>query len=246
MTADEPEHLAGNVGGAWRIGDTVHRPTGPWTPAVHALLDFLTPRIPCVPRVLGFDDEGREVLTYLPGDVYGDDEDVLTDGQLCSLVTWTRTFHQAAATFSHPGPWRLPRLPHATLIAHSDLAPCNVCFDGDRLVGVFDWDIAGPTTPLLELGWIAWSAAPLWRDVGAVRAADRVTLIAETYGGIRPSDVLGAVPVRVQRMLDTVTSGAAAGDPGMVNLMAHGEPGRSRGELDRLCRRLPEIEAHLR
>jgi hypothetical protein len=39
--AGEPEQaewLAGNVGGAWRIGGTVHRPIGRWTPAVHALL----------------------------------------------------------------------------------------------------------------------------------------------------------------------------------------------------------------
>ena len=33
MAHDDEEHLAGNVGGAVRIGATVRRPTGPWTPA---------------------------------------------------------------------------------------------------------------------------------------------------------------------------------------------------------------------
>lgn len=35
------ERLDGNVGGAWRVGETVRRATGPWTPAVHALLEYL-------------------------------------------------------------------------------------------------------------------------------------------------------------------------------------------------------------
>lgn len=64
---EQPVWLAGNVGGAWRIGGTVHRTTGPWTPAVHALLEYLAPRAEHIPRVLGFDEQGREILTFLPG-----------------------------------------------------------------------------------------------------------------------------------------------------------------------------------
>lgn len=38
MTRSEIPLGGGNVsGGVVRIGDTVHRPAGPWTPAVHAL-----------------------------------------------------------------------------------------------------------------------------------------------------------------------------------------------------------------
>ena len=43
-TPDSPDEIplpGGNVGGAVRVGDTVRRPTGPWTPAVHELLEFL-------------------------------------------------------------------------------------------------------------------------------------------------------------------------------------------------------------
>jgi aminoglycoside phosphotransferase (APT) family kinase protein len=38
--------------------------------------------------------------------------------------------------------------------------------DGDDVAGVFDWDLAGPTTPLMELGFIAWNCVPPWRDLG--------------------------------------------------------------------------------
>jgi hypothetical protein len=147
----QPEWLAGNVGGAWRIGCTVHRATGPWTTAVHALLGFLGSRLEHTPAVLGFDEQGREVLTFLPGRVVDIDTGLLTPGQIDSLVSWTRSFHEAVAGFGHPGPWRYPRVPQASLIGHNDIAPYNVCFDGDDVAGVFDWDMAGPTTPLMEL-----------------------------------------------------------------------------------------------
>ena len=42
---DDGERLEGNVGGVLKVGDTVHRPVGVWTPAVHALLDHLAPRL---------------------------------------------------------------------------------------------------------------------------------------------------------------------------------------------------------
>jgi hypothetical protein len=159
----------GNVGGAVRVGNTVRRRTGPWTPAVHALLDYLASRVPHVPRVLGRDGQGREVLSYLPGHVVDVDTSALSLEQLVSVVRWTRVFHSAVAGFSHPGPWRFFPVTDASLIGHNDIAPYNVCFDGAELVGVFDWDLAGPTTPPLELAFIAWNCVPLWRDIGPGR-----------------------------------------------------------------------------
>jgi hypothetical protein len=50
----------GNMsGGVVRVGDTVRRPAGPWTPAVHALLDHLHGvGFHGAPRPLGLDDRG--------------------------------------------------------------------------------------------------------------------------------------------------------------------------------------------
>jgi len=68
-----PEPLAGGrLGGAVRVGNTVRRTAGPWTPAVHALLGHLQ-RVGFAeaPRALGVDDEGREVLTFVEGETAG-------------------------------------------------------------------------------------------------------------------------------------------------------------------------------
>jgi hypothetical protein len=237
----DTEWLPGNVSGALRVGDRVHRATGPWTPAVHALLEFLAPRLPHVPRGYGLDGQGREILDFMPGRVVDIDTERLTDGQIRSLVTWTRAFHDAVAGFTHPGPWRMFPIEHPTLVGHNDIAPYNACFDGDELAGVFDWDFSGPTNPLAELAFIAWNCVPLWTDVGASLAAQRVSLIADTYGGYPARDVLLAVPGRIRVMLDGIPKGAAAGDPGLVNLMANGEPENSARALAGLVERIPGI-----
>jgi len=240
MTAEE--RLAGNVGGAVRIGDTVRRATGPWTPAVHALLNHLAGRVPHIPRVLGVDGQGREILTYLPGRVVDVNTEPLAPAQLVAMVRWTKAFHVAVAGFRHPGPWRYPPVPGPTLIGHNDIAPYNACFAGDELVGVFDWDMAGPTNPLAELAFLAWNGVPLWRDITPAAAADRLAVIATAYGGIDARQLLQAVPRRITDLLDGIPVAAAAGDPGMANLMALGEPERSRVALAGLVRRLPGID----
>src|SRR5687767_13522489 len=96
---DERTHLPGGSGGVWFavdpvLGPVVHRPTGPWTPAVHDLLAFVAAaRLDGVPRVLGFDDEGHEVLTHLGGRTIEVDEDAAPDDVLTDAVAWLRRYH---------------------------------------------------------------------------------------------------------------------------------------------------------
>jgi len=60
----------GNVSAVVRVGDTVRRSSGPWTPAVHDLLRFLESEgFAWSPHVLGIDTADREVLEYVEGEV---------------------------------------------------------------------------------------------------------------------------------------------------------------------------------
>src|SRR5438094_344586 len=66
----EPEEplAGGNLNSAVvRVGDTVRRTSGPWTPAVHALLKHLASVSYPAPRPKGIDEQGREVLSFVPG-----------------------------------------------------------------------------------------------------------------------------------------------------------------------------------
>ena len=59
------------------------------------------------------------------------------------------------------------------------------------------------------------------------------------------AQILAAVPGRIQIMLDGIPVAAAAGDPGMANLVAQGEPARSRASLVDLVGRIPQIASQL-
>ncbi len=238
----------GNVGGAVRIGRTVRRDVGPWTPSVHRLLDHVRAAgLRAVPQVLGTDVRGREVLTYLPGTIVDVDEQLLTDGQLVDLTRWIRELHDATAGFAlDAGPWRFFDVERPELVGHNDAAPYNVVFHGDRVVGVFDWDLAGPTTRLLELAHLAWTSVPLYRAVPARDAARRLELVATTYGGgVHARQILHAVPVLKRVGIEGIRAWVEAGDPAGVAQAAVGEPGRTEQALAELERRSLDIEKEL-
>ena len=236
----------GNVGGAVRIGRTVRRPVGPWTPAVHRLLDHLNERgLRATPHVLGTDVRAREVLTYLPGRIVDVDDELLSDAQLADLTRWTRELHDATQGWHDQGPWRYFDVDGAEVVGHNDVAPYNVVFDGDRVVGVFDWDLSGPTTRLFELAHLAWSGVPLYRPTPDADVARRLQLMASTYGGVDARAVLGAVPVLKQVGIDGIRSWITAGDPAGLAQAAVGEPERTEVALAGLVERLPAIEREL-
>jgi len=241
------ERLAGgNLGGAVRIGRTVRRATGPWTPSVHALLDHVAHRgLACAPRVLGTDVRGREVLSYLPGRVVDVDHELMSEGQLVALADWARRMHGCVRDFAATGPWRFWDVEHPELVAHNDLAPYNICFEGDHLVGVFDWDLAGPSTPLMELSHLAWNCVPLFRRIDPGLAARRLEVLASSYAGPSAREILRAVPVRTRVAIDGIRAEIAAGSTDFAILAALGEPERTEACLADLTTRIPSIEREL-
>jgi len=242
--------VGGNVGGAVRIGSTVRRPTGPWTPAVHALLAHLDAvGLDGVPRVLGVDEREREVLTYVPGRTVDVDSERPNDELLVSAVGWLRRFHAAVGTYRPAGAvsWRQVRRALTTdeIVCHHDPGAYNWVVQDACLAGVIDWDMAGPGTALQDVGFLAWTGVPLFREVPVADVARRLRLVAGTYRGIEPMDVLHAAVARMELACERIATGQAAGDPGMLALGRTGEPARTRWRIARLRDRLPAITAAL-
>jgi len=239
----------GNVGGAVRIGQTVRRPTGPWTAAVHGVLEHLAERgLDSVPRVLGRDERSREVLTYLPGEVVYVPERRLSDEQLASLMRWLRRYHDTIETYRPSGevPWRFGTraLGAGEIITHNDIGWYNTSFSGPHLTGVFDWDLVGPGLRVDDLAFAAWNDVPLVQDVPD--AARRLRLMADAYGGVDPLAVLRHVRPRIRGSARRISQGVDAGDPGMQRLVGTGVLERIERGLAALEVRQAEIEADLR
>jgi len=82
------EHLPGTFSNLAKVGETVRRSTGPWTPTVHAFLRHLE-RVGFdgAPHVLGIDAQGRKVLIYVPCKVPRDaSPEIATDRALSELA----------------------------------------------------------------------------------------------------------------------------------------------------------------
>ena len=206
MTGTEIPLGGGNMSsGVVRVGDTVRRPAGPWTPAVHALLTHLHEvGFSGAPRPLGIDDRGREVLTFMPGTVAWPGHFHLLDAdrQLRRAARLIREFHDAVAGFAPPPDARWQALMPADgdeIIAHHDLAPWNLVI-GDRQWAFIDWDTAAPGTRLWDLAYAMHGFAPLSADPAVQRddAGRRLRLLADAYG-LTERQRLDIIPLLARR-----------------------------------------------
>ena len=70
MMDDEQVLASDGVTYVVRVGDTVRRPVRPFTATIQTYLKHLHDRgFHEAPRPLGYDDQGREVLSFVEGDV---------------------------------------------------------------------------------------------------------------------------------------------------------------------------------
>jgi Ser/Thr protein kinase RdoA (MazF antagonist) len=205
VTGTEIPLSGGNMsGGVVRAGDTVRRPAGPWTPAVHALLTHLHEAgFRGAPRPLGIDDRGREILTFVPGTVAWPDHFHLldADGALRRAARLIREFHDAVTGFAPPPGARWQVLTPADgdeIIAHHDLAPWNLVIGGQW--SFIDWDTAAPGTRLWDLAYAMHGFAPLSADPAVQRedAGRRLRLIADAYG-LTERQRLDIIPLLARR-----------------------------------------------
>jgi Phosphotransferase enzyme family len=192
VRSPEPEEaLAGGnmAGDVRRVGHTVRRRAGPWTPAVHRLLRHLEQvDFRGAPHALGIDELGREILTFMPGTVV--QPRMLDDAGLVRVARLIRAYHAAVASFRPPpdARWqtdgRDPTGP-GELICHNDLAPWNLIVS-DHQWAFIDWDLALAVCTFV----------PVWPD----QAADihRYRQFCQAYG-LSDRDELELLGVVVQR-----------------------------------------------
>jgi aminoglycoside phosphotransferase (APT) family kinase protein len=203
-----------------RIGDTVRRPTGPHTSAVHALLRHLeSAGFDGAPRALGIDDQGREMLTFMPGE---EGRDIAHDDRsLTEAARLIRRFHDAVAGFVPPAGavWNTSHQPSARslstaavagepIVCHNDLAPYNTIYTSDRLPwALIDWDLAAPGPSWWDVACAAWRFVPLYTDddcrlidLPVLPRGPRLRTFCDGYGLQDRTGFLDLVRLRLQAM----------------------------------------------
>ena len=157
----------GNVtNGVFRSGDTVRRPVSPHGRQVHRLLRHLEAEgFDKCPRLLGIDDQGREILSFIPGSADMPEGYLTSMPALEAAAKLLKTYHAATENlamdagdswaYAYPDPSR------HEVICHNDFAPYNLIFGEALPVAIIDFDLAGPGPRLRDLAYLAYWTAPL-------------------------------------------------------------------------------------
>jgi hypothetical protein len=143
------------------------------------------------PRFLGTDEQGREVLSLLPGAPLPGTT-ILADRQIESAARLLRRYHDAARSF--PAAVSVD----AETVIHGDPGPWNILWQDDRAGALVDFDEARLGKRLEDVGYFAWKGLRLVAEGPPIsEQARRLTLLAEAYGVPSDDSLLDSIPAAI-------------------------------------------------
>ena len=232
--AEEP--LAGGIANAGKVvrdGDHVLRPSSAHTASIHTFLRAVRAAgFAGVPMPIGVDDDGRERLELIEGDVpvVPYPAWAQTDAALASLGSLLRRVHDAACTFDATGlGWSdaLADPAGGSVVCHNDLELSNVVFRGGVAVALVDFEFAAPGRPVYDLAHLARFCVPIDDDVDRARlgwqvvdAPARLRMLADAYGLDRDgrTELPAAIEDAMARIEAATRRAVDAGEPNAVAL----------------------------
>ncbi|MGK5553455.1 phosphotransferase enzyme family protein [Actinomadura kijaniata] len=251
--------------GITRVADTVRRPVRPFTATIHAYLSHLhRAGFSAAPEPLGIDEQGREVLSFVPGEVPREPLPPEATGEdvLAALARLVRRLHDAAQGWRPPHDAVWATLPgtediplvdtEAELVGHRDYCPGNVVFRDGLPAALIDFDLARPTTRVHDIANALYWWAPLLhpRDrAPALAGADiphRVAVFADAYGmSDRQRRDLVPLAGRMVHRFHLTSRAAAGADPVFRRLWEQGVKDRMPRAEAWLAEEGPAIAARL-
>lgn len=181
-----------------RVGSTLRRPSHHRSAYVDALLLHLVDvGFAGAPRPLGYDDRGRQILTFIEGEVAaGEGPCLFPDSRILSATALIRAFHDATVSS--------PLRERQEVVCHGDLGPHNTVFHGEQAVAIIDFeDDVGPGRRVDDFAQAVWGFADLTDPgVAVAEQARKTRLMCDVYGGITPAAVVEALTARFRRARD--------------------------------------------
>lgn len=181
----------GNMNAVQRVGNTVRRTAGPWTPTVHRYLSYLARNgVDWAPTPLGI-EEDTEILSFVEGNVplYPLPHFVWDDAVLVDGAHKLRQLHDASIGFAvNEAIWQSPTKIPSEVICHNDFAPHNLAFnDEGTITGAIDFDMCSPGPRLWDIAYFATRTCPLTADIpdgapGHDQMRRRIELVLDAYG----------------------------------------------------------------
>ena len=185
--------------------------------------------------MFGLDEQGREVLTYLEGEVpvYPTAPELWAEEVLEGVAGLLRRLHDATVGLDLPeGGWREGAAAPGggEVVCHNDVAHYNTVFREGRPVAFIDWDFAAPGPRAWDVAFAAYRFVPLSPDQGAVGLGavlpvdrpGRLRRFCDAYGLTDRAGLVDTILRRVQAVCDLIVGQAAKGDRFFQQHLAEG------------------------
>lgn len=250
--------LAGGVNKVTLVDGVVYRPRQAWSEQVQTLLAHLESQgFAGSPRPLGFATDGREMVSYLPGETLSEltRSAFQSDAVLVSAARLLRSFHDSTAGYnqlkaqpwygeSHPGEetpgWGqdFDATQSEIVVCHNDFAPYNCVLNDGQVTGVFDFDTAEPAPRRWDVAYAVFRFCPLsdpsnsetFGSLGEQRR--RLRLFCQEYGTSCDSDLLDQACRRVRALINHMRSQAMAGHEAFAGHIAAGHDNSYEKAID--------------
>lgn len=180
--------------GLVKIGNTVRRERYPNALFVQELLTELEHSgFSGAPRYLGSDEQGRQVLSYVPGTVPEGPPFRLSDAHVLSATRLIREYHDRTA--------RSPMRAGQEIVCHGDLGPFNTVYEEAVAVALIDFgEQVTPGTRASDFAHSVWCFADLTEsDVPIGEQVRKAELMCGAYPPMAPADVIDELRLRFVR-----------------------------------------------
>lgn len=231
----------GEINDVVRVGETVRRASHPWTPTIHALLKHLEEAgFEGSPRARGYDNQGREIITFIEGTVPSGPNAppsfVWSDLALVATAKLLRKFHDATTTFrpACDARWCWSPAPASRddlVVCHNDPAWWNTVFIDGQPIALIDWDLAAPGPRSSDIAYVLWYWVPVRADDVCAQSGlstsietrgRRIRLFCDAYGVSDRSQVVDWIERKQAEVADEVTRLADDGVAGYQELVRRG------------------------
>lgn len=249
---EQEERLSGgNVSTVYKKGNYVYRTQKDGSSNIHRLLRHLEAKgISEVPRFVGIDEQGREILTYLNGETadYPLKSYMWSDEAIQDAARLMRRLHDASSDFEWSAEWvPIDNTPQPLeVICHNDFAVYNTIFYEGKVSGIIDFDLAAPGPRAWDIVYALYTFVPLSRrhqaESGEVIYYDavrddetykkRVSLFLKAYGwDDAKEDLFEMLQLRIEALCLLMKRKAAEGDIAFQKMMDEGHYDHYQEEL---------------
>ena len=157
------------------------------------------------------------------------------DHVLMEVAKLERRYHDSTQGFITPKDaiWQWPALDPFEVLCRNDFAPYNIIFRGNQPAGIIDFDMASPGPRLWDLAYTAYRFVPLTAPENpdtpisaATEQLRRLNVFCAAYGmDVQAPSVLNYTVKRLNDLIDSIVTQAAAGDPAQQRVLERGDVG---------------------